>query len=116
MSAAGGDLSNSNSPAGQVSSAVSLQSDGRFADLSVSNSLQPTSARLLDLDAGRAELIGPELLQVRHLTRSEEDLGLTELEHIGVLRFTRQTNAEIYLSISVSGNDQMDDADYYITV
>lgn len=40
------------SPAGQVSSAVSLQSDGRLADLPVSNSLQPTSNRLLDLDTG----------------------------------------------------------------
>ncbi len=40
------------SPAGQVTSAVSLQSDGRLADLSVSDSLQPTPNCLLDLDAG----------------------------------------------------------------
>ncbi len=75
-----------NSPAGQVSSAVSLQSDGRLADLSVSNSLQPASNCLLDLDTGRAELIRSELLQVRYLTRPEEDLGLTKLEHVRLLR------------------------------
>lgn len=79
----------SNSPAGQVSSAISLQSDGRLADLSVSNSLQPTSHRLLDLDTGRAELIRPELLQVRYLTRPEENLGLTKLEHVRLLRHKR---------------------------
>lgn len=74
------------SPAGHVSSAVSLQSDGHLADLAVSDPLQPASDRLLDLDAGRAELVGPELLQVRHLTRSEEDLCLSKLEHVGLLK------------------------------
>lgn len=74
------------SPASKVSSAVSLQIDGSLADLSVSNSLQPTSDRLLDLDAGCTELICPELLQIGYLTGSEEDLCLTKLEHVWVLR------------------------------
>lgn len=82
----GGELS----PARQVSSSVSLQQDGRPADLSVANSLQPPSHRLLDLDAGRAKFVRPELLQVRHLSSPEEDLGLAELEHVRVLGETTQ--------------------------
>lgn len=73
------------SPTSQVSSAISLQGHGRPADLTVPDPLQPASDRLLDLDAGRAELIGPKFLQVRHLTGSEEDLSLSELEHVGFL-------------------------------
>lgn len=78
------------SPARQVSSSVSLQQHGGPADLSVANSLQPPPHRLLDLDAGRAKFVRPELLQVRHLPGPEEDLGLAELEHVRVLGKTTQ--------------------------
>lgn len=78
-----------NSPARQVSSAVSLQHDGRLENFSVSNSLQPTTHRLLDLNTGGTELICPQLLQVRHLPGSKEDLCLPELEHVGFLTHER---------------------------
>ena len=77
------------SPAGQVSPAVSLQQHGRPADLAVAEPLQPAAHRLLDLDARRAELVRPQLLQVGHLARPEEDLRLTELELVLVLRLGR---------------------------
>lgn len=73
------------SPAGHVSTAISLQVDGRLPDLLVADPLQPASHRLLDLDAGGAELVCPQLLQVGHLARPEEDLGLTKLELVWVL-------------------------------
>lgn len=88
------------SPAGQVSSAISLQSDGRLADLSVSNSLQPTSDSLLDLDTGWAKLIRPELLQVCYLTSPEEDLSLTELEHVWLLRHKVKADEDLVLQQS----------------
>lgn len=74
------------SPASQVSSTVSLQGYGRPAYLMVPDPLQPASDRLLDLDAGRSELISPKLFQVSHLTCSEEDLRFSKLEHIRVLK------------------------------
>lgn len=73
-------------PTGQISSAISLQSYGRFADLSVSDSLQPTSNSLLNLDTGCAKLICPDLLQIRDLASSEEDLCFAKLEHVWLLR------------------------------
>lgn len=74
------------SPACQVTPAVSLQSDSRLADLAVPNSLQPSSHSLLDLNAGEAELISSELLQIGHLTCPEENLCLSKLELIWVLK------------------------------
>ena len=73
------------SPAGHVAAAVSLQQHCRAADLAVAEPLEPAAHRLLDLDARRAELVRPQLLQVRHLARPEEDLRLAELELVLVL-------------------------------
>lgn len=72
-------------PACKVSSSISLQQDGRPADLSVPDPLQPPSHRLLDLDAGRAKFVRPELLQIRYLSSPEEDLCFSKLEHVWVL-------------------------------
>lgn len=72
-------------PACKVSSSVSLQQDDRTADLLVPNSLQPPAHSLLDLDASRAEFVRSELLQIRYLSGPEENLCLSELEHVRVL-------------------------------
>lgn len=88
----------SDSPAGQVSSTISLQKDGCLADLLVSDSLQPTSDSLLDFDTGWAKFIRPELLQVRYLSSPEEDLCLTKLEHVGILRDNKKGDQDSHLS------------------
>lgn len=77
-------------PACKVSSSVSLEQDDRPADLLVTNSLQPPAHGLLDLDASRAEFVRSELLQICYLSGPEEDLCLSELEHVRVLEETRQ--------------------------
>lgn len=46
---------------------------------------QPAPHRLLDADTGRAQFIGAELLQVRHLSGPEEDLSFAKLKLILVL-------------------------------
>lgn len=63
-----------------------MQSYGSLVNLSVSNSLQPTTNSLLNLDTGCTKLIRPELLQICDLPGSEEDLCLTKLEHVWLLR------------------------------
>lgn len=73
-------------PARQETPSISLQGDGGLPDLSVAYSLKPSSHRLLDLDAGVAELVGSELLQIGHLSGPEEDLCLSKLELIWVLK------------------------------
>ncbi len=85
------------SPACQVTPAVSLQNDSRLADLAVPNSLQPSSHGLLDLNAGEAELISSELLQIGHLTCPEENLRLSKLELIRVLKERRRVTINRFI-------------------
>lgn len=46
---------------------------------------QPAADGFLDLDAGRAEFVRPQLFQVSHLSGPEEDLCFSELVFIFVL-------------------------------
>lgn len=94
-------------PASQVPAAVFLQQDGRRADLAISDPLQPAPDRLLDLDAGRAEPVGPQLLQVRHLAGSEEDLCLPELEHVGLLMDRRTEIAVVRKGLKLASSSRM---------
>lgn len=73
------------SPACKETPAVLLHQDSGLPDPLVLDPLQPSSHRLLDLDAGSAELVGTKLLQICHLTCAEEDLGLPKLELVRVL-------------------------------
>lgn len=87
--------SEGDSPAGQVPPPVSLQRHGRSANLAVPDPLQPPPDRLLDGDAGGAEFVGPQLLQVSHLAGPEEDLRLPKLEHVWFLPTQRNVDADL---------------------
>lgn len=78
------------SPAGQVSSAVPLQRQGRPLQPAVLHPLQPAPDGLLDHDGGCPELVGPKLLQVGYLACPEEDLGAAKLELVRVLHKARR--------------------------
>ena len=47
---------------------------------------QPAAQGLLDADARQAQLLRPQVLQVGHLARTEEDLGSAELILVSILR------------------------------
>lgn len=74
------------SPASLVSSGEPLDGDGSVALAQILLAREPTSDGFLDADAGGAQLVGSQLLQVGNLACSEEDLGLAKLIFILVLR------------------------------
>lgn len=74
------------SPASLVTSGEPLDGDGSVALAQVLLARQPTADGFLDADAGGAQLVRSQLLQVGDLARSEEDLGLAKLIFILVLR------------------------------
>lgn len=73
------------SPAGLVSTHMSLDVDGGLLHSQVLLTGQPAADGLLDTDAGGAELVCSELLQVGHLASPEEDLGLAKLVLVRIL-------------------------------
>lgn len=73
-------------PAGLVSPGEPLNGDGGAALAQVLLACQPAADGLLDADAGGTQLVRSQLFQVRHLAGPEEDLSLTELILILVLR------------------------------
>lgn len=65
---------------------VSLYGDGRLTDTQVLLASEPAADGLLDVDAGFTEFVGPQLLQISHLSSSEEDLRFSKLVFILVLK------------------------------
>lgn len=63
-----------------------LHDDGCCLQPLVLCALHPASHSLLHEYAGRTQLICSQLLQVGHLARSEEDLGLTKLVLVWILK------------------------------
>lgn len=77
------------SPASLVSSGEPLDGDGSAALAQILLACQPTADGFLDADAGSTQLVRPQLLQVSDLASPEEDLGLTKLVFILILREDR---------------------------
>lgn len=73
------------SPAGLVSTDVSLDSCGSVFHSQVLLACQPAADCLLDADASSTQLVCTQFLQVRNLPRSEKDLGFPELVLIWIL-------------------------------
>lgn len=73
------------SPAGLVSSGEPLDGDGSAALAQILLACQPATDGFLDADAGSAQLVRTQLLQIGDLAGPEEDLGLTKLVFILVL-------------------------------
>lgn len=74
------------SPARLVSSSEPLDGDRSAALAQVLLARQPAADGLLDADAGSTQLVCPQLLKISDLAGPEEDLGLTKLVFILVLR------------------------------
>lgn len=70
---------------------ISLYGDSRFPHPQVFFAGQPAADGLLDADAGRAQFIRTQLLQVSHLTGSEEDLVFAQLILVLVLAAKQRT-------------------------
>lgn len=75
------------SPAGLVSSDMSLDGNGGMFHAQVFLAGQPAADGLLDANAGSAQFISPELLQIRHLTRPEKYLRFPKLVLIRILEW-----------------------------
>lgn len=73
-----------------LSAHVLLDSDGSLSHVQEPASLPPAPHVLLDGHARRTKMIQTQLLQVRHLSRPEEDLTPTELVLVGILECTRE--------------------------
>lgn len=86
--------SSADSPASLVSSGEPLDGDGRAALAQVLLALQPAANGFLDANAGSTQLLRPQLLQVGNLAGPEEDLGLTKLVFVLVLKEDRSRDQE----------------------
>lgn len=73
------------SPAGLVSTDVSLDGCGSMFHAQVLLACQPAADGLLDADAGSTQLICTQFLQIRNLPGAEKDLGLAKLVLIWIL-------------------------------
>ena len=82
------------SPAGLVSSGEPLDGDGSVAFAQILLACQPTADGFLDADAGSTQLVCPQLLQVSDLASPEEDLGLTKLVFILILKEDKSRGQE----------------------
>lgn len=80
------------SPAGLVSSGEPLYGNGGTALAQVLLACQPAADGFLDADTRGTQLVCPQFLQVSHLTGSEEDLSLTKLIFILILRDKRSSD------------------------
>lgn len=69
-----------------MSSGEPLDGDGSAALVQILLARQPAADGLLDANAGHTQLVCPQFLQVGDLAGPEEDLGLTELVFILVLK------------------------------
>lgn len=76
------------SPAGLVSSGEPLDGDGCAPLTQVLLARQPAADRFLDANAGGAQLVRSQLLQIGDLASPEEDLRLTKLVFVLILRDT----------------------------
>lgn len=85
----GSGSGSADSPAGLVSSGEPLDGDGSATHAQILLACQPAADGFLDADAGNTQLICPQLLQIGDLARPEEDLGLTKLVFILVLKNDR---------------------------
>lgn len=83
------------SPASLVSPGEPLDGDGGVALAQVLLARQPASDGFLDADAGGAQLVRSQLLQVGNLACPEEDFGLAKLIFILVLRERKEQRLEI---------------------
>lgn len=82
------------SPASLVSPGEPLDGDGSVTLAQVLLAREPTADGFLDADAGGAQLVRPQLLQVGNLACSEEDLGLAKLIFVLVLRNRKKRSKE----------------------
>lgn len=85
-----GGSGSADSPASLVSSGEPLDGDGSAALAQILLARQPAADCFLDANAGSTQLVRPQLLQVGNLAGPEEDLGLTKLVFILVLKERRQ--------------------------
>lgn len=83
------------SPASLVSPGEPLDGDGGVALAQILLARQPASDGFLDADAGDAQLVRSQLLQVGNLACPEEDFGLAKLIFILVLRERKEQRLEI---------------------
>lgn len=90
------------SPAGLVSTDVSLDGCGSVFHAQVLLARQPAADGLLDADAGSTQLICTQFLQVRNLPRSEKDLGLAKLVLILILLEGQKKERELMDSSFIS--------------
>ena len=73
-------------PAGLLGADVFLEHYSRSLHPQELLADQPAAQGLLDADACLAQLLRPQVLQVGHLARTEEDLGFAELILVSILR------------------------------
>ncbi len=85
-----GGSGSADSPASLVSSGEPLDGDGSATLAQILLARQPAADCFLDANAGSTQLVRPQLLQVGNLAGPEEDLGLTKLVFILVLKEGRQ--------------------------
>lgn len=95
-------LGHSPSPAGLVSTDVSLDGCGSMFHAQVLLVRQPAADSLLDADAGGTQLICTQFLQVRNLACTEKDLGLAKLVLIWILLGGQKSEERIHLTLCIS--------------
>lgn len=83
-----------NSPAGLVAPGEPLDGDGSAPHAQILLAYQPAADGFLDANAGRTQLVCSQLLQVGNLAGPEEDLGLTELIFVLVLKMETSKDQE----------------------